>query len=291
MKKIKVILTLFFVFFISLNLSYAIELPRISQSKIRLSIAAGQSKYGDIVVENPGSEPKSMRIYLEDWYYLPGGDGTKEFAPVGTMTNSCSSWISFSPSEFTLPPFGKQRVSYTVKVPEGSNGGYYAAMFFENTAGSFGSQGGQVGAAVNLIIRVAGLFYVEVEGTVKREAEITNLTVKRDNSASALSIQLDLNNIGNVDITTSSTYNLMSSTGRVYARGSLSDSYTFARDKAKLTATWKDQVPKGSYDLVFTMDLGKALADAGVGRGPVIIKEASVEIGDNGEVVSTGELK
>jgi len=287
----KILLGIFFLSFVFINSLYAVELPRISQSKIRLTMAPGQVKYGDIIVENPSSESKSMRIYLEDWYYITGGDGTKEFAPVGTMTNSCSSWISFSPSEFTLPPFGKQRISYTIKMPEGSSGGYYSAMFFENTAGSFGSQGGEVGAAVNLVIRIAGLFYVEAQGSVKREAQINNLTLKRDDASSPLNISLDLYNTGNTDITTSTTYNLMSSNGRVYARGSLNDSYTFPKDKAKLTANWKDQIPKGDYDLVFTVDLGKALADAGVGRGPVIIKEATVQIGDNGQVISVGELK
>jgi len=293
MRKItkRLLLSLIFSFLVLINTSYAIELPRLSQAKLRLTIAAGQTKYGDIVIENPSSEPKPMRIYLEDWYYTQGGDGSKEFAPLGTMTRSCSSWISFSPSEFTLPAFGKQRVNYTIKVPEDSSGGYFSAMFFENSAGSFSTQAQAVGAEVNLIVRIASLFYIEVQNTVKRSADISNLSVKKDSSNNSLSIGLDLYNSGNVDITTNTTYNLMSSTGRVYARGSLSDSYTFPKDKAKLTAVWKDSIPKGIYDLVFTIDLGKALSEAGVGRGPVITKEAAVEIGENGDVISVGELK
>ncbi|MCX5701785.1 MAG: hypothetical protein NTW64_02245, partial [Candidatus Omnitrophica bacterium] len=67
--------------------------------------------------------------------------------------------------------------------------------------------------------------------------------------------------------------------------------YTFPQDEAKLTTTWKEPLPEGAYDLVLTLDIGKALEEAGLGRGPVITKEAEIEIGKKGEVVRVGRLE
>ena len=284
----------FFVIFVLIFLttnSWAIDLPRISQAKIRLSVPTGQTKYGEVTVENPGSEERSMRLYLEDWYYLPGSDGSKEFMPADSSLRSCASWISFSPAEFTLPPFGKQRVSYSVKVPEGKSGGYYEALFFENTAGAIGAPQAGIGATMDLILRIAALFYVEVEGTVRRNAEFSNLVVEKESNRKPLTIKLDFKNIGNTDITTSSSYNIIDRKGMVYARGVFNDLYSFPGDSGKLIAVWKNDIPKGRYDLVMTFNLGKALEEANVGRGPVITKEAGIEIGENGDLVSVGELK
>jgi len=83
----------------------------IDEGKVRLSIPAGGTKSGEINVRNSASEPIAIRVYLEDWYYLPIADGSKEFIPKGTAPLSCGSWISFSPAEFTIPPFGKRIVN------------------------------------------------------------------------------------------------------------------------------------------------------------------------------------
>ncbi len=144
-------------------LSWAVDLPRISQSKIRLSILPGESRYGEITVENSSADSRSMRLYMEDWFYVAGGDGTKEFAPPGTLLTSAVPWITFSPAEIIIPPFGKQKIGYSVKVPADAKGARYAALFFENQAGKFGGQTGKVEAQVDVIIRIASLFYIEVE--------------------------------------------------------------------------------------------------------------------------------
>lgn len=288
--KINTIIGLLVFSLVFCSLAYAIELPNINKSKIRLSIAAGKSEYGQIVVENQSSEARSMRVYLSDWNYLPSADGTKEFLPVSTVPTSCSSWISFSPAEFTLAPFSKQEINYSVKVPLGASGGYYAALFFESIFGRTETEREEMKVGMNLAIRIATLFYVDVQGTVKRTATIDNLSFYK-NASGGYSLGLDFSNTGNTDITTSGTFHIMDSQGMVITRGILNDSYTFAGSSAKLTATIKDNLPQGKYDLVFTVDLGKALAEAGVGRGPIITKEVELQISRSGEVLSISQLE
>lgn len=273
------------------SVAQADKLPFMNQSKIRVVAAPGERAFGEIMLDNPTDESKSMRLYLEDWYYLPGGEGAKEFLPAGSTPASACSWITFSPAEVTMPAFGKQRISYSVNIPSDATGARFATLFFETAIGkgSLADSGRSAGLDVN--VRVATLFYVEVKGTVSRRAEIGNLNIQPSKDAKdGLDITLDFENTGNTDITTSGSFSLMNSDGIVSARGAFNNVYTFPGGKGSLLGVWKDEIPAGDYDLVITVDLGKALTDAGMGRGPVITKEASVTIGENNKIVQVGKL-
>ncbi len=281
-----ILFSFLFTFFANLSSAHSGNLPFLNKSKIRVSVAPGGSDYGEIIVENYSEEERRMKLYLEDWYYIPGGDGAKEFLPAGTLSRSCASWISFSPAEFTIPPFGKQRVSYSIKAPQDAeSGGYYSALFFETIIGDMSRNEISEGqSGLNLAVRVASLFYVEVSGNIRRTAEFENLALKRDNPNSPLLIELELLNTGNVDITAGGTFHIMDDQGVIYARGEFNKVYTFPKDKAKLVAKWKEDIKPGSYYLVLTLDLGKAQEELGIGRGPVITKEIKVDITQGGSV-------
>lgn len=288
----KLIIAFCFFMFSFIHSAGAMTLPGIDKTKIRLSILPGKTQYGDITVENPTSEPRMMRVYLEDWYYSPAADGSKEFVPPNTTPLSCASWITFNPSEFMVPAFGRQRVSYVVKMPPEAKGSYYAVLFFESGMGETTEQTVEgLGAGINLNVRIAALFYVEAEGSVKRSAEFSKLTLKKEGKSAPLLIEVDFRNTGNVDITCGGSFHIMDKPGLIYARGEFNDIYTFPGNSAKLTYSWKEPLPEGKYDIVLTLDLGKALEEAKISRGPIMVKEAEIEIGQNGEVVSMGELK
>jgi hypothetical protein len=286
----KVIFSLFFIISFS-AICEAVEFPSIDKAKIRLSIPPGKSNYGEITVENPSNEYMKIRVYLEDWYYTPEADGSKKFVSANTTDFSCASWIDFSPSEFNLPPFGKQRVGYSIKVPADAKGGYYTALLFETVIGEPKLKEAEMGAGIAFALRTASLFYIEVEGTVKSTFSLENLLVRTKPQEKILEISLDFKNTGNVDITAGGLYHIIDKDGLVYARGEFNDVYTFPQDSAKFTAVWKGTIPQGKYNLVLSINIGKAQEEVGLGRGPVIVKEAEIEIGENGEVIKVGELR
>ena len=266
----------------------AMGVAQVDQAKVRLIIPPGGTKTGTINIDNPASEAKSIKVYLEDWVYLPPSDGTKDFKSAGTTELSAAPWISFSPTEFTLAPFGRQVLNYTVKVPAETRGGHYAVMFFENYLGNTDKNVAE-GVNVNLAIRVASLFYIESEGTIRREATLDKFEV--NNQDANLKISVKLNNVGNVDITTKSTFFILDNSGAVQARGEFNDAYVFPGNSATLISSWKDRIAEGKYDLVLTVDIGKALEELELGRGPVITKEAKIVIGADGHIISIGELR
>jgi hypothetical protein len=283
-----------FIFFLfSLGL-FAVNLPcraaevvRVDKTKIRLSIPAGATKVGVINIENPTEEPKTVRIYLNDWNYTAPFDGAKQFQPVGSSRFSCADWITFSPAEAYLGPYAKQKINYTVKMPKGVEGGHYALMFFESNLGKPESEG----VGVSVAVRIATLFYIETEGTIKKEAELDNFLVERKSKEAPLNLSLDMKNIGNLDITAGGDYSIIDKKGMVFARGVFNNVYTFPGDTAKLTASWSLPIPKGVYDLVLTLDLGKAQEELDLGRGEIMVKETEISFDDNGQIIKIGELK
>lgn len=288
----KKILSSFFILFLCVIVTRTAEsvtLPSLNKSKIRHTISPGKSEFGEIVVDNQTSETRAMRVYLSDWQYLPSGDGTKEFLPVNTTPRSCSSWITFSPSEFTLKPFSRQKVNYEIKVPQGAKSGHYSALFFESMFGRAETVQGQMSAGMNLAVRIAVLFYVEPSGTTQRIAEISNLTVQKEGGR--LSISADFQNTGTVDITAGGTCDIIDKKGMVYSRGAFNTVYTFPGSTVRVNALLNSPVPPGSYDMVLTFDLGKALEEYNLGRGPVMTKEAALVINDRRGVASVGKLR
>lgn len=273
-------------------LAQADKLPFMDQSKIRVMASPGERFFGEITLDNPTDEVKTMRLYLEDWYYLPGGSGAKEFLPANSIPTSACPWITFSPADVTLPAFGKQKISYSVNVPADASGARFATLFFETLLSKSALLDSGRSAGLDINIRVATLFYVEVKGTIERTAKISNLNIQPSKEEKgSLDVTLDFENTGNTDITTSGNFSLMNGEGLVSARGAFNNVYTFPQGKGTLLGIWKDKIPAGDYDLVISVDLGKALSDAGTGRGPLITKEASVTIGENNQIIQIGQLK
>lgn len=281
----RIFLSFFLLLFFSTT-AFALGVIELDKAKIRLSIAPGASRSGFIMVENPTEETRHVKVYVEDWRYN-SQEGYKEFSPAGTSNISAAGWISFLPVEFTMLPFSKQKLNFTVKVPADAQGGHYAIMFFEVGNPNVSTEG----VSLNLAIRMGTLFYIEPEGTIKKFHQLSGFNVEKDSDTGGLNISLDFQNTGNTDITCGGTFDIIDKRGKVFARGEFRKGYTQPGDTAKLTAIWKEPLPQGKYDAVVTLDLGKALEELQLGRGPIVVKESEITVGEGGEVEKVGPLK
>lgn len=261
---------------------------RINPTKIRLSVAPGESKSGVVEVENSSEESLVVKTYLLDWKYTSKHDGTKEFFTAGMRPRSAASWISTSLSEFVIPPQGSQSISYTVKVPQDAQGGHYAVLFFETLLSEPELRDT---AQLGVVVRIGALFYIEPTGTIKRQSELSNLKVSGADDGAGLRVLMDVANTGNVDITTDATYHLIDKEGLVVARGKFNDTYTFPGEKARMASVWAEPLSAGTYDMVITVNLGKGLEMTDVGRAPVITAEVDIDVGADGSVTRTGSMR
>lgn len=292
-KNIKYLLLFLLCFSMSLTVASAAHFS-LDQAKVRLVIPPGGSQTGTIRIDNISGDNLDIRVYWEDWAYAQGNDGSKDFLASNSTSYSAAKFVTFSPAEFVIPPFGRQIVNYVVRLPDNAQGGYYGVLFFESTLGKYASSAGidsaERQAGIDVALRMASLFYIETKGKNERKADINNLVLSGNKDGSPLLIQADFLNSGDVDLTVGGSFNIMDNKGMVYARGKFNDAYTLPKDKAVLNAEWKDKIPQGAYSLIATFNIGKAQEEAGLERGPVIVKEAKIQIGPAGEVVSVRPL-
>ena len=252
---------------------------RVDKMKIKPTIAPGETESGQIRIENPSENTVNVKVYLEDWLYVAPGNGDKKFMPAGTSERSCASWITFAPSEFNMPAFSSQVISYSITMPEDIREGRYAVMFFETQPGTASEKGVNVMVAT----RVGTLLYVHPKGFIDRSALLSNLLFTKNYTDSSLDISLDFKNTGNISqVIEKATYSIIDRGGRVYARGSFNNIYTFPNDTAKLTSTWKDKLPAGIYDIIITLTYD---------TNELIVREASIEVDALGEVKQIGDLR
>ncbi len=227
---------------------------RVSEAKIFLEIPPGGIQSGEVEVENPTPDEAQVRIYAEDWSYLPSGTGEKEFFAAGTLPRSASEWIAFNPVEMTLAPFAKKILNYTVTAPpEGVEGTYHTVLFFETLLGEVKDQ---EGASVQVAARLGSLFFVDIKGkgTLLGTVDTIEIIPPRGNRATEFGITFT--NRGNRDITLEGHVMILDSRGLVKGRGELKSIYTEGGMTVASNSTWVGKLDPGTYDLIFTFDLG-----------------------------------
>lgn len=280
MKKISKI-GVFFVFFVFILFAFNNNLFafnfRIDKGKVNINLPPGWSDGGVVNAENLSSEPVKIRVYLGNWEYS-NQDGSKNFLPPNTKPNSCVDWIKFYPADFTIPGHGKQKVNFVVGVPQGVSGGYYAVLFFEVEVGVVYDEA--KGTYVRVYNRLASLFYVEPEGTIKKEAKLSDFKIRE--SEGNINLEVNFENTGNAALTAKATFDIITEEGFVLARGQFEDVYTMPKDKAHLLATTLSPgLSKGKYDVILTVDLD----------GAVLVKEYQIEVSASGRVVGVEEVE
>jgi len=243
---------------------------QIDRAKIRVIMPPGWSDGGVITFTNKSDQPLKVKVYIGDWYYSDSS-GAKNFVPPSTLANSCAEWIKFYPTEFTVSAGGSQKVNYVVGIPPDAIGGHYAVLFFEVQTGTQWNQ--ENGVMVNVYHRLASLFYVEPEGTIKREVKITDLNIKT--SGSEIELEAIFENSGNVDINTKGTFDIIDEKGFVFSRGEFNEIFTLPQDKVKIKAKGTlEGLVKGKYDIVLTFDL----------KPGIFVKEYELVLSDQGKI-------
>lgn len=249
--------------------SFAFAQLIIDKSKIKLEIKPGETFSDVITLANSGNEPINVRVYFEDFKYLPPFDGRKEFINPSLSGNPMASWLNFSPQDFTLSPGTERKVTYSIKIPNDiKNEGYYGVLFFEIGAGQIKN------AEVDLkvIQRIGCLFFLETKNRLKK-SEIKNITIN------SLSISGRFSNSGNIVLIPRGTYYIMSDDGNVVTRGEIKQMYIPANEAASFSLEFPKSLPQGNFTAVITFDLedGDALVKEidfsnNAASGPILLQ-------------------
>ena len=216
----------------------------IENAKVVLAVSGGDRINNSITIHNPGKEDADVRVYWEDFEYVAPFDGSKKFAPAGALPGSPSQWVSYTPQEFKLPAFGKQKIDFTVSVPENIQGGHYGVLFFEKV-----DQAQSAKTGVKIIYRTGALFFIEAKDKVKKAdfQEIRSLDGKK--------ISASLVNQGNVILVPRTTYYIMDDSAYIIDRGEVAALYIPLGAAAPFDVALPASLKPGTYTFVLNADL------------------------------------
>jgi len=235
----------------------------VEEGKVTLSVSGGERINNAININNTSPETLDLRIYWEDFEYVPPYDGAKKFMPAGTGKGSASEWIRFSPQDLKLPPFGRQKVEYTINVPPQVEGGHYGVLFIEKSSDPLKDSTG-----VKIITRIGSIFFIEAKNKIKK-AELLDIKAEGNDFIGSFS------NSGNVVLIPQITYYIMDESGLAIDRGELPKLYV----SPEAAGSWKLALPQDLKPARFTMVL-----NADLDEGDLVVKEVTFSKDSSGIV-------
>ena len=216
----------------------------LEEGKVSLFLKSGETVIGNVKINNTSDRELFVKAYWQDFSYTPPFDGDKKFFPAGTTPYSCASWVNFFPQNFTLKPYEKKEISYNIKFPAESQGGYYGVLFFEDSVGQKNSSTG-----LSVVARLGCLFFLETAGSAK-EAKVFNIAV------SGSQVLGDIENKSQIILIPKGIFYMINSEGVVFDRGEVEALYLPPEQGASFAINISDKIPQGTYTIVLTFDLG-----------------------------------
>lgn len=130
----------------------------------------GGKTEGKIIVQNTFDTAQQVRVYQTD--YLFYADGRNLYGDPGSVARSNSSWITFTPRQFAVPPHATVPVYYTVQVPQDNSlkGTYWSLLMVEplgeEPTGPLKTEAGKVTVGLRTVMRYA----IQVVNTIGNAA-------------------------------------------------------------------------------------------------------------------------
>jgi len=197
-----------------------------------------------ITVHNPSKDDADVKVYWEDFEYIAPYDGSKKFAAAGTLPGSASQWVTFMPQQFKIPGFGKQRIDFTVSVPENIQGGHYGVLFFEKV-----DEVQSMKTGVMIVFRTGALFFIEAKDSVKK-AEFREIKALDGKNISAGFV-----NQSDVVLVPRTTYYIMDENAYIIDRGDVVPLYVPPGAVAPIEVALPAGLKPGTYTFVLNADL------------------------------------
>ncbi|MFA4930866.1 MAG: DUF916 domain-containing protein [Patescibacteria group bacterium] len=133
------------------------------------NVDKGNTHHDQVVVENTGNTPLSIKIYPVD--ALTTADGAFALENEDENKDDVGAWVKLSESELDLAPNEQRVVDFTIDIPaETEPGEHIGGIIIENKTIKEGEQ-------LNIKTRVGVRIYETVPGEVVKKASIDNIEV------------------------------------------------------------------------------------------------------------------
>ena len=215
--------------------AYALSI-NIDPASIMVTLKAGETKDGEIFVQNLGGDKIKIKAYAEDWIYA--SDGSKVFMKPGSSVYSCSSWIKLDPESFDLAPKENKTVKYTITSPITASGGHVSVIFLEVVMDK--------SAGIAVSGRIGTIIYQDTEGDIKRSGEIKGFSVTTSQESEPINLSISFINNGNSYISAKPSITITGD-GKTVIDTSAMKINTLPGDTKTSIITLGQTLPEGNY--------------------------------------------
>jgi len=233
----------------------------IDPSNISVTLKPGETKDGDILVQNFGDGKIKVKAYTEDWIFAT--DGSKVFMKPGSSVYSCSSWIKLDPEQFELASKEDKKVKYTITSPGNASGGHVSVIFFESVIDQY--------EGIAVAGRIGTIVYQNTEGDVKESGDIKGFSVLTSEEGKPIVMQISFENNGNSYLSAKPSVKIMDG-GKTVAELQAMNINTLPGDTKASTITIDKPLTEGSYKAQLELSFGdktfKSQSDFTIRKSP-----------------------
>lgn len=218
---------------------------RIDNPKVSVELSPGQNYGGSVIVTNPSQDAADVKVYLEDFVYVEPFDGEKRFYAPGTSEFSLVNWIKFSPQEFSIKPYSRQKVNFSIRSDIEFSFVHCGVLFFETSIGTTY----EAGEAINVLGRIGSLIFVEPKKGKLKQGGLKGL------EGGFYGLSGNFTNSGNSFLHVKGVFYVMDEEGMIYDRGPLQELYLLPGDATKMAIGLAKDLSVGAYTMVVTFDM------------------------------------
>lgn len=223
----------------------------VSPPRCELVMTAGQNRTEMITVVNQDStQPLRLKVTVKAWDKDRRGQVT--YSDPGDKGRSCGTWLVVNPSEFVIPAGGSEIPRFTVSAPESSSGSYWAMIFFESQPDT----AQRVNVGVRMVGRVGVAVYVNIDGTMNFQSQLTGMTYRRAGYQNH-EFKANLKNDGNAYFRPKGTLEIKDQAGKKVASAGVPDDFSVLPGReSDIRITVKQLLQPGRYTATISLDTG-----------------------------------
>ncbi|WP_114822198.1 WxL protein host-binding domain-containing protein [Chryseobacterium sp. KLBC 52] len=159
-------------------------------------IENGKVYKGKVAIENTGSNPQSVKIFLQDYTYH--ADGTINYTALRTNKRSNGEWIKLNTNLVTLKGKEKTEIFYEITVPnQAMDPGSYWSIIIVEPVEEIKPSDGKPGVSITSVIRYAIQVITDYE-TEKAKPDLKFESVKVEKQEGIQTAKVAIANNGNL---------------------------------------------------------------------------------------------
>lgn len=155
----------------------------------------GEVYKGKIEIQNTGTSPQSVKIYLQDLSYK--ADGSIYYSPPFANKKTNAGWIKFNTNLLTINAKEKTEVYYEVTIPDSisQTGSYWSAVIVEPVA-AITPNSNQAGVHISSIVRYAIQLITDYNSReLKPSLKFESIKLERNDQKQSLKVALANNGL------------------------------------------------------------------------------------------------